>query len=209
MGRVGSVVAFSSLSPVLHCCRMDTTSYVLIVFFSGLAFFSMGLAILLERGHGSDPRLRVALAPLAAFGLIHGSHEWLEMFDRLEILPWAVPGHNGWELLRIVLLATSFLSLGAFGATLLDRPRPRPRLRWLDSAALSILWALGIVVLLRRLPVSVAFWDAAKSPKYEAELLALGISDVRQQVFNRRDGAPAFYVLSGSLDRDPDSGMTR
>ena len=161
MGRVGSVVAFSSLSPVLHCCRMDTTSYVLIFFFYGLAFFSMGLAILLERGHGSDPRLRVALAPLAAFGLIHGSHEWLEMFDRLEILPWAVPGHNGWELLRIVLLATSFLSLGAFGATLLDRPRPRPRLRWLDSAALSILWALGIVVLLRRLPVSVAFWDAA------------------------------------------------
>jgi len=140
---------------------MDTTSYVLIFFFYGLAFFSMGLAILLERGHGSDPRLRVALAPLAAFGLIHGSHEWLEMFDRLEILPWAIPGHYGWEVLRIVLLASSFLSLSTFGASLLDRSRPQPRLRWLDSLALSILWALGIGVLWGKLTVSVAFWDAA------------------------------------------------
>ncbi len=140
---------------------MDTTSYVLIFFFYGLAFFCMGLAILLERGHGSDPRLRVALAPLAAFGLIHGSHEWLEMFDRLEILPWAIPGHNAWELVRILLLASSFLSLSTFGASLLDRTRPGPRLRWLDSLALSILWALGIGVLLNRLTVSVAFWDAA------------------------------------------------
>jgi signal transduction histidine kinase len=121
----------------------------------------MGLAILLERGHGSNARLRVALAPLAAFGLIHGSHEWLEMFDRLEILPWAVPGHNAWELLRIALLATSFLSLSMFGASLLDRIRPQPRLRWIDSLALSVLWLLGILVLLRRLDVSITFWDAA------------------------------------------------
>src|SRR3990172_7085633 len=138
---------------------MDTTSYVLIFFFYGLAFFSMGLAILLERGHGSNARLRLALAPLAAFGLIHGSHEWLEMFDRLEILPWAIPGHNAWELVRIVLLATSFLSLSMFGASLLDRIRPQPRLRWIDSVALSVLWLLGILVLLRRLNVTLTFWD--------------------------------------------------
>lgn len=140
---------------------MDTTSYVLIYFFYGLAFFCMGLAILLERGHGSNARLRVALVPLAAFGLIHGSHEWLEMFERLRILPWAVPRYNAWEVLRIGLLATSFLSLSTFGASLLDRPRPRPRLRWLDSLALSVLWAIGIVVLLRKLLVSATFWDAA------------------------------------------------
>jgi signal transduction histidine kinase len=140
---------------------MDTTSYVLIFFFYGLAFFSMGLAILLERGHGSNARLRLALAPLAAFGLIHGSHEWLEMFDRLEILPWAIPGHNAWELVRIVLLATSFLSLSLFGASLLDRIRPQPRLRWIDPLALSVLWLLGILVLLRRLDVTLTFWDAA------------------------------------------------
>jgi len=120
----------------------------------------MGLAVLLERGHGSNARLRVALGPLAAFGLIHGSHEWLEMFDRLEVLPWAVPGHNAWELLRIALLATSFLTLGMFGATLLDRPRRVPRLRWAEALALSVLWLLGILVLLGRLGVSATFWDA-------------------------------------------------
>lgn len=140
---------------------MDTTSYVLIFFFYGLAFFCMGLAILLERGHGSNARLRLALAPLAAFGMIHGSHEWLEMFDRLQILPWAIPGHNAWEAIRIALLSSSFLMLAMFGATLLDRPRPRPRLRWLDTLALSVLWGMGIAVLLNRLGVSTDFWDGA------------------------------------------------
>ena len=140
---------------------MDTASFVLIFFFYGLAFFSMGLAILLERGHGSNARLRLALIPLAAFGLIHGSHEWLEMFDRLQILPWAIPGHNGWEALRIGLLSSSFLALIMFGATLLDRPRPRPRLRWLDSLALCVLWAAGIIVLALRLGLSADHWSAA------------------------------------------------
>ena len=78
-----------------------------------------------------------------------------------EILPWAVPGHNAWEILRIGLLATSFLTLSMFGATLLDRLRPAPRLRWIESLALSVLWLLGIFVLLARLEVSVTFWDAA------------------------------------------------
>jgi signal transduction histidine kinase len=140
---------------------MDTTSYVLIFFFYGLAFFVMGLAILLERGHGSNARLRVALAPLAAFGLIHGSHEWLEMFDGLGILPWAVPGHNNWELLRITLLASSFLTLSMFGASLLDRVRPQPRLRWVEAVSLLGLWLLGETVLLSRLGITAAFWDAA------------------------------------------------
>jgi signal transduction histidine kinase len=140
---------------------MDTTSFIFVFFFYGLAFFSMGLAILLERGHGSNPRLLLALAPLAAFGLIHGSHEWLEMFDRIGILPWAIPAHNTWETLRIVLLSTSFLSLGMFGATLLDRGRPKPRLRWQEPLALSILWAVGIVVMLSRLGVSDEVWSAA------------------------------------------------
>lgn len=140
---------------------MDTATFVLIFFFYGLAFFVMGLAILLERGHGLNARLRVSLGPLAAFGLIHGSHEWLEMFDRLEILPWIDTAHHAWELLRIVLLATSFLALAMFGASLLDRVRPRPRLRWIEALALSVLWLPGVAVLLARLGVSMTFWDAA------------------------------------------------
>ena len=57
-----------------------------IFFFYGLAFFCMGLAILLELGRISDPRLRNALRMLTFFGLVHGSHEWLEMFQGLNLL---------------------------------------------------------------------------------------------------------------------------
>ena len=40
----------------------------------------MALAISIEIGRCSDVRLRQALLPLAAFGFLHGGHEWLEMF---------------------------------------------------------------------------------------------------------------------------------
>ena len=55
--------------------------YVILVifFFYGLAFFSMGVAIIMELAHCTDARLKRALRPLAAFGLIHGMHEWSEM----------------------------------------------------------------------------------------------------------------------------------
>src|SRR4030066_328850 len=91
---------------------MDTTSYVLIFFFYGLAFFSMGLAILLERGHGSNARLRLALAPLAAFGLIHGSHEWLGMFDRLLMLSRGLPRANGWSRYMLAIPAALLAAAG-------------------------------------------------------------------------------------------------
>jgi signal transduction histidine kinase len=177
---------------------MDTTSYVLIFFFYGLAFFVMGLAILLERGHGSNARLRVALAPLAAFGLIHGSHEWLEMFDGLGILPWAIPGHDAWELLRIVLLASSFVTLGMFGASLLDRVRPQPRLRWVEAVSLLGLWLLGEIVLLSRLEMTPVFWEAADVwSRYmlavPAALLA-GAGLLHQRRAFERAGLPQFGV---------------
>src|SRR3989337_1355371 len=78
-------------SPVFNCLsdqpgygnRMNVPSIVTIFFFYGLAFFSMGLAIALEGGRGSDVRLRHGLRALALFGLIHGAHEWAEMFERL------------------------------------------------------------------------------------------------------------------------------
>jgi hypothetical protein len=60
---------------------------VLIFFIYGLAFFSMGLAITLEANRGSDARLRHGLRALAIFGLLHGIHEWVEMFDCWRCFP--------------------------------------------------------------------------------------------------------------------------
>jgi len=65
--------------------------YIIVVyFFYGLVFFSMGLLIMLEGNRASDLRLRKALRPLAGFGIVHGFHEWVEMFEQMENLM----GHN-------------------------------------------------------------------------------------------------------------------
>ncbi|NCP86899.1 hypothetical protein GW829_05945 [bacterium] len=52
---------------------MNEFALVLIYFFYGLAFFSMGLQVALEGGKTTDQRLRHALRPLVAFGIIHGA----------------------------------------------------------------------------------------------------------------------------------------
>ncbi len=80
---------------------MDVPSIALIFFFYGLAFFSMGLAVTLEAGRGSDERLRYALRPLALFGFLHGTHEWVEMFQILGILPGQDTAPLAWQSIRI------------------------------------------------------------------------------------------------------------
>ena len=57
-----------------------TRNIIVVYFFYGLSFFVMGLAILLESGHSSKLDFARALRPLIWFGLIHGCHEWFEMF---------------------------------------------------------------------------------------------------------------------------------
>ncbi len=98
---------------------MSEFSFILTYFFYGLAFFSMGLLVAVEGGQASDLRLRRGLRPLAGFGLVHATHEWLEMFER-------IAGYMDYHIdtplfqgIRLAILAFSFLSLSAFGAYLL------------------------------------------------------------------------------------------
>src|SRR3989304_3879784 len=85
----------------------------LIFFLYGLAFFSMGLAITLEVGRGTDAGLRHALRPLAGFGLLHGVHEWLEMFLSLQIVPLQVSAGLAWDGLPPGILGFPFPSPGS------------------------------------------------------------------------------------------------
>jgi len=120
---------------------------VLIFLFYGLAFFSMGLAITLEIGRGTDKRLRHALRPLAAFAIIHGLHEWFEMLDRLQIIPMDPRTELIILAARVGILAFSFLSLAAFGASLLaDSDRWR-RLSLLVPLGLAAVWGFGLLTL--------------------------------------------------------------
>ena len=87
---------------------------VVVYFIYGLAFFSMGLMVWVESGRSSTLPLARALRPLAAFGILHGIHEWLEMFERFGGLVPAAPllSQSPWlDAVRIALLAFSFLLL--------------------------------------------------------------------------------------------------
>ena len=140
---------------------MDTSSIALIYFFYGLAFFSMGIAILLEIGRGTDERLRRALRPLAVFGLLHGTHEWMEMLEMLGLLPVYSASPLAWESVRLALLAFSFLSLAAFGASLLAPSAHYHRIGLLVPLGLAALWGFGILLLRGRIGVISELWDAA------------------------------------------------
>lgn len=133
----------------------------LIFFFYGLAFFSMGLVILLEMGHGSDARLRHALRPLAFFGLVHGGHEWMEMLVLLGLVPLQAREPLGFEALRVGVLALSFLALGAFGSSLLA-PGARAR-RWSPAvqAAQAGVWAAGLLYWAQRFSADGPLWAVA------------------------------------------------
>lgn len=136
---------------------MSTSYFVLIFFFYGLAFFNMGLVIVMEVGRCSDARLRHALWYLAAFGLLHGAHEWYEMFQAMSV--FCYPGVLAWESLRMLLLVFSFLSLATFGSMLLAPTADHRRLALLIPLTLAGVWSFGLLALRSRYPAGMAFWD--------------------------------------------------
>jgi signal transduction histidine kinase len=140
---------------------LSDSSIALIFFVYGLAFFSMGLAIMLEAGRGSDERLRHALRPLAAFGVLHGIHEWIEMLEILELLPGQATAPLAWRSIRIGLLAFSFLSLTAFGSSLLASTERGRRLSLLVPLVQAAIWGFGLLVLRGRFPVVSDLWEVA------------------------------------------------
>lgn len=125
---------------------------VLVYFLYGLAFFSMGLAVLLESGRASEFRLARAMGPLATFGILHGIHEWLAMFVQLgEVVPDAPPvGQTPLvEAFRVALLAISFLLLIVFGVRLIHlsgHGRGNERTFVVVSAGMLILvWLVSVM----------------------------------------------------------------
>ncbi|MGI9535996.1 MAG: sensor histidine kinase [Desulfocapsaceae bacterium] len=77
----------------------------------GLAFFTLGVAILSRDTRLSELGIARILWLLAVFGIIHGFHEWLELLEQLN------PGVQsaGFSLFRLIVVSTSFLFLLYFG----------------------------------------------------------------------------------------------
>lgn len=113
----------------------------------GLGFFVLGLAVALEVGRTTESRFARAMPYLAAFGLLHGSHEWIEMFEQLGSLAYQFVPPPWWGFGRIVVLALSFAALVAFGVHMLYASPTRPSgARWATMGMLT-LYAAGALAL--------------------------------------------------------------
>ena len=197
--------------------KMNLSPLIIIYFFYGLAFFSMGLLVAMEGGRSTDARLRMALRPLAAFGLVHAGHEWLEMFEAM--------GHFNHYFSAIVstfaliFLAFSFLSLAAFGSYLVLGSESTWRVSLIIPLALEAGWVFGLVsfkgqYLKNDLPAVASVWTRY-SIAIPAGLLAAGGLVVQQRAFRRaglvsfgRDSlwasiAFGWYSLVGQLFTSP------
>jgi signal transduction histidine kinase len=159
-----------------------------IYFFYGLAFFSMGLLVMLEGGRSSDARLRRALRPLAAFGLVHAANEWLEMFDAIAIQGGRVT--SDWLTgIRLAMLAFSFISLAAFGSYLLVVSQKAWRLILFVPLGLEGVWVLGLIILKGHYSLPIIWNVADVWTRYSlaipaALLAAIGLV-VQQRVFRK------------------------
>ena len=168
---------------------------IVIFFFYGLAFFSMGVAIIIELGHCTDDRLRRALRPLAAFGIIHGMHEWSQMFQILHVTYLGGGITDLWKGINLGVLAFSFLSLAASGAYLLTQDEEKQRYSLLMPLILASIWAFGLLGL-RGLYSTEQIFDVADVwTRYTlaipaAMLAAAGL--ISQQREFRRAGLGAF-----------------
>jgi signal transduction histidine kinase len=119
---------------------------IVVFFFYGLAFFTMGLALMLASQRASRFRFAQAIRPLAAFGILHGVHEWIEMFQKIATLTGGYTPTIPQEVVRLGILGLSFMMLLAFGILLLS---PEPSGRWrvvLPVSGMAGLWALSLLV---------------------------------------------------------------
>lgn len=169
---------------------MQSPYLALIYFFYGLAFFSMGLAIMLELGHATNERLRHAFRPLAAFGLLHGIHEWVEMWELLGILPGQYSYPMLWAGIDLVVLTFSFLSLAAFGVFLIARSERAQRFGLLVPLGMIAIWGLGMLIISGRYPLGLDLHHVAHAwTRYvlavPAALLASAGLIVQQREFRR------------------------
>jgi signal transduction histidine kinase len=110
-------------------------------FISGLAAFSLGLAVLLENRDSSQLPLGRQLPWLAAFGFAYGLVEWADMFlgygPSSALQPALV-------IFRSILLPLSALLLVRFGIGLVNEAGPMPA--WMELLPVILIVPIGLLL---------------------------------------------------------------
>jgi signal transduction histidine kinase len=118
-------------------------NYQIVLFAYGLVFFVLGLAIALQSRQRSRLNLAHSLGWLAAFGILHGLHEWGLIFIPIQATYMSPRVILILEWLQVILLGLSFWSLFQFGADLLKDRWPW---LWLIPLLLGGLWAAALLI---------------------------------------------------------------
>lgn len=124
---------------------------IIIYFFYGLAFYSMGLALFVESGRASELGFARSMRLLAGFGVLHGSHEWLDMtalgvkvYHGEPLYPWLL-----W--VKLSILVTSFLALMLFGEQLLSHAETGGEVErlsvWRLTLGVALLYTISCILI--------------------------------------------------------------
>ena len=129
---------------------------IVIFFLYGLAFYSMGLALLVESGRASELGFARSMRLLAGFGLLHGVHEWIDMAGLAIFRDQTLHLWLWW--LRVAILVTSFLALLAFAEHLLTRERDQHKPMWRLTVGTAIWYAISCIVVRITYQLDDAAW---------------------------------------------------
>ena len=119
---------------------------IIVYFFYGLAFFILGLVLALASRQTSEFKFVQAIKPLAAFGILHGVHEWMEMFQIIAVLTKGRTTTLLENVAWLALLGISFVMLLAFGLILLSPPEIKGWRKYWPIFALVGAWAVTAVI---------------------------------------------------------------
>lgn len=118
---------------------------IIIFFFYGLAFFSMGLALFVESDRASELGFARSMRLLAAFGFLHGIHEWLDMTAQGVLYYHHQPLYEWLQWFKLAILVTSFVALLLFGEQLLTHARPNRRPIWRLTLAAFVWYSVSCI----------------------------------------------------------------
>lgn len=120
---------------------------IIIFFFYGLAFFSMGLALFVESDRASELGFARSMRLLSGFGFLHGIHEWLDMTAQGVYYYHNQQPLYDWLLwLKLAILVTSFVALLLFGEQLLAHAQPNRKPAWRLTVAAVVWYAISCVI---------------------------------------------------------------
>jgi signal transduction histidine kinase len=138
------MLAVPTMAPMGALTDLFATNRVIVLTVYGQVFFVLGLAIALQSRKRSTLPLARALPWLAAFGIVHGFHEWGYLFVPIQSGYLPLGATEALLFVQLVMKGVSFAFLVQFGveltATVHDR-RASARLLLLP-AALVVGWAI-------------------------------------------------------------------